>query len=244
MSGGIGRIRLIAALFVVLSGVIVYQMVRIQNNEHSRQLVEYYEKHYNQQVRIITPERGNIYDRWGNLLAGNTEVYEVGIAPPQVTNPETVARDLSAALGVDYQDTLKIAQSFNKENNQQYELIDNFVSADKIRQLEEKVKEYAEAEKPKNGARPSLAGVYWKPHLIRSYPELELAANILGFYNFKDRQEGRGMLGLEEQYNNLLAGSRQRLIIPMNPSEIEEFPEIPPGASLVTTLDRNIQAAL
>ncbi|MEN4013610.1 MAG: penicillin-binding protein 2 [Bellilinea sp.] len=244
MSGGIGRMRLIAALFVVLSGVIVYQMVRIQNNEHSRQLVEYYEKHYNQQVRIITPERGNIYDRWGNLLAGNTEVYEVGIAPPQVTNPETVARDLSAALGVDYQDTLKIAQSFNKENNQQYELIDNFVSADKIRQLEEKVKEYAEAEKPKNGARPSLAGVYWKPHLIRSYPELELAANILGFYNFKDRQEGRGMLGLEEQYNNLLAGSRQRLIIPMNPSEIEEFPEIPPGASLVTTLDRNIQAAM
>lgn len=244
MSGGIGRMRLIAVVFVLLSVAIVYQMVRIQNNEHSRQLVEYFAKNYNQQVRVIIPERGNIYDRWGNLLAGNKEVYEVGIAPPQVVNPETVARDLSAVLGKDYSDILRIAQSYYKENNEKYMLIEDFVSADKIRQLEEKVKQYEEAEKPKKGTRPSLLGVYWKPHLIRSYPENELAANILGFYNFKDRQEGRGMLGLEEQYNNLLAGTKQRLVIPMNPSEIEEIPEIPPGSSLVTTLDRDIQAAM
>ncbi len=79
---------------------------------------------------------------------------------------------------------------------------------------------------------------------MRSYPENELAANILGFYNFRDRQDGRGMYGLEEQYNYLLAGNKQILVIPMNPSEIEEMPEIPPGSSLVTTLDRDIQAAM
>lgn len=244
MNGGIWRMRLIGAVFVMLSAAIVYQMIRIQNSEHSRQLVEMFAKTYNQQVRIIIPERGNIYDRWGNLLAGNKEVYEVGIAPPQVVNPETVARDLAAVLEVDYYDTLRKAESYRKEGNERYELIKDFVPADKIRQLEQKVSEYQQAEKPKKGAPPSLVGVYWRPHLIRSYPENELAANVLGFYNYLDRWNGRGMLGLEEQYNNLLAGNKQQVILPMNPTEIQEIPEIPPGASLITSIDRDIQAAM
>ncbi|GIV65944.1 MAG: penicillin-binding protein 2 [Chloroflexota bacterium] len=244
MNDGIGRMRLIGAVFVLLSAAIVYQMIRIQNSEHSRQLVELFAKTYNQQVRIILPERGNIYDRWGNLLAGNKEVYEVGIAPPQVVNPETVARDLAAVLEVDYYDTLRKAESYQKEANERYELIKDFVPADKIRQLEQKLAEYEKAEKTKKGNPPSLAGVYWKPHLIRSYPENELAANVLGFYNFLDRWNGRGMLGLEEQYNNLLAGNKQQIVLPLNPTEIQEIPEIPPGASLITSIDRDIQAAM
>lgn len=244
MNGGIGRMRLIGAVFVLLSATIVYQMIRIQNSEHSRQLVEMFAKTYNQQVRVIIPERGNIYDRWGNLLAGNKEVYEVGIAPQQVINPETVARDLAAVLEVDYYDTLRKAESYQKEGNQRYEIIKDFVPAEKIRLLEEKVSAYEQAEKPKKGIAPSLGGVYWRPHLIRSYPENELAANVLGFYNYLDRWTGRGMLGLEEQYNNLLAGNKQQVILPMNPTEIQEIPEIPPGASLITSLDRDIQAAM
>lgn len=244
MNGGIGRMRLIGAVFALLSAAIVYQMVRIQNSEHSRQLVEMFAKTYNQQVRVIIPERGNIYDRWGNLLAGNKEVYEVGIAPQQVINPETVARDLAAVLEVDYYDTLRKAESYRKEGNQRYEVIKDFVSADKIRLLEEKVNVYEQGEKPKKGPVPSLGGVYWRPHLIRSYPENELAANVLGFYNYLDRWSGRGMLGLEEQYNNLLAGNKRQVILPMNPTEIQEIPEIPPGASLITSLDRDVQAAM
>ena len=243
-SSGIWRLYLIGGIFLVLSLLIIGQMIRIQNSEHARELTDYFANTYNQQVRVISPERGNIYDRWGNLLAGNIEVYEVGISPPQVINSETIARDLSSVLEVDYEDILKAAQSYVREGNEQYFVVKDFVPSEKIQQLEEKIIEYKEMPRPNRGQSPSLVGVHWVPHLIRSYPENSLAANILGFYNFFDRQAGRGFFGLEEQYNYLLAGAKQRIVIPMNPTAIQEFPEVPPGSSLILTIDREIQAAM
>lgn len=238
------RIKVVGAIFIVLGLAIIFQMVRVQNNPQAKELILYLEKTYNQEVRIIKPERGNIYDRWGNLLAGNTEVYEVGIAPPQVTNSETVAQDLSSILGLDYTSVKKIARSYVEEGNEQYMVVADFVSPDKVKQLEDKLAEYETAEKPKKGARPSLNGVHWVPHLRRSYPENTLASNVLGFYNYYDRVDGRGILGLEEQYNNLLAGTNTKVVLPMNPTEIQEIPSVPPGSSLILTIDRSIQASM
>lgn len=238
------RIRMVGILFVLLGLAIIFQMVRVQNNPQAKELISYLEKTYNQEVRIIKPERGNIYDRWGNLLAGNMEVYEVGIAPPQVTNSETVAQDLSSILGLDYTNIKKIARSYVEEENEKYMVVADFVSADKVQQLEDKLAEYEIAETPRKGSRPSLNGVHWVAHLKRSYPENSLAANVLGFYNFYDRTDGRGILGLEEQYNNLLAGTDTKVVLPMNPTEIQEIPSVPPGSSLILTIDRSIQAAM
>lgn len=238
------RIKVVGVIFAVLGLAIIFQMVRVQNNPQAKELILYLEKTYNQEVRIIKPERGNIYDRWGNLLAGNTEVYEVGIAPPQVTNSETVAQDLSSILGLDYTNVKKIARSYVEEGNEQYMVVADFVSPDKVKQLEDKLAEYENAEKPKKGARPSLNGVHWVPHLRRSYPENTLASNVLGFYNYYDRVDGRGILGLEEQYNNLLAGTNTKVVLPMNPTEIQEIPSVPPGSSLILTIDRSIQASM
>ena len=33
---------------------------------------------YSYAIENYSPERGNIYDRWGRLMAGNEDVYEVG----------------------------------------------------------------------------------------------------------------------------------------------------------------------
>lgn len=238
------RIHVVGIVFVLLGLAIIFQIVRVQNNPQAKELISYLEKTYNQEVRIIKPERGNIYDRWGNLLAGNMEVYEIGIAPPQVTNSETVAQDLSSILGLDYTNIKKIARSYVEEGNEKYMVVADFVSADKVQQLEDKLAEYETAETPRKGSRPSLNGVHWVAHLKRSYPENTLAANVLGFYNFYDRTGGHGLLGLEEQYNNLLAGTDTKVVLPMNPTEIQEIPSVPPGSSLILTIDRSIQAAM
>ena len=243
-TGGNARLKMIGALFSAIGLAIVLQMVRVQSSPQAKELISYLEKTYNQEVRIIKPERGNIYDRWGSLLAGNTEVYEIGIAPPQVINSETVAQDLSSILGLDYASIKKIARSYVEEGNEQYTIVADFVPAEKVRQLEQKLAEYENAETPKKGARPSLNGVHWVAHLKRSYPENTLAANVLGFYNFYDRTNGHGILGIEEQYNSLLAGTDTRVVLPMNPTEIQEIPTVPPGASLILTIDRSIQAAM
>jgi len=240
-----GRLRFVGVA-IVLVGILTFgQMVRIQNSTQAKAVKENFEKIFNQEVRVINPERGNIYDRWGSLLAGNIEVYEIGIAPQEVNNPETIAQDLSAILGLDYQTIKTLAGSYLTDGNETYQVVADFVSADKVRQLEDKITEYQNLEKPKRGeAWPSLGGVHWIAHLRRSYPENALASNVIGFYNFYDRSEGHGFFGLEEQYNSLLAGIKQRVVLPMNPSEIQELPAIPPGSSLILTIDREVQAAM
>ncbi len=238
------RLRFVGVIFIIIGLAIIFQIVRVQNSPQAKEMISFLEKNYNQEIRVIKPERGNIYDRWGNLLAGNTEVYEVGIAPPQVINSDTIAQDLSSILGLDFTQIKKIARSYVEEGNQQYMVVADFVSADKVHLLENKLAEYEKAAKPKKGAAPSLNGVHWVAHLRRSYPENALAANILGFYNFYDRVDGRGILGLEEQYNNLLAGTATRVVLPMNPTAIQEIPSVPPGSSLILTIDRGIQAAV
>ena len=46
--------------------------------------------------------RGNIYDRWGNLLAGNNEVYEIGVNLNQITesNKNEIINFLSSLTGL------------------------------------------------------------------------------------------------------------------------------------------------
>lgn len=243
-SFGTGRLRIIGGLLIGFGILIVGMIIRIQTSESSIQLSELFDETYNQQVRTITPERGNIYDCWGNLLAGNEEVYEVGIAPGQVVNPEVVARDLSSILEKDYNEIYNQANSFNTSGNEQYYVVEDFVSADKIKLLEQKVTEYEDTPAPKKGLSPSLTGVHWVSHLIRRYPENDLASNILGFYPYFDRQDGHGMFGLEEQYDSLLAGTKQQIVLPMNPTSIQQLPDVPPGSSLVLTIDREIQSSM
>jgi cell division protein FtsI/penicillin-binding protein 2 len=86
----------------------------------------------------------------------------------------------------------------------------------------------------------SLAGLEFKPHLARSYPGKTIAANLLGFVTL----EGRGYFGVEEKYNDLLSGVPQRMWVPSNPNRVEEIPSIPAGASLVLTIDRELQLAV
>jgi len=126
------RLKLVGAGFLLIGAAIIFQMIRVQNSPQAKDLIAYLEKTYNQEVRVIKPERGNIYDRWGNLLAGNTEVYEVGIAPPQVTNSDTVAQDLSSILGLDYTTIKTIARSYVEEGNEKYMVVADFVPPTKF----------------------------------------------------------------------------------------------------------------
>ncbi|HMN11883.1 MAG TPA: penicillin-binding protein 2 [Bellilinea sp.] len=238
------RLKWVGWAFTLLGAAILIQIINVQNSPQAKKMISYLEKTYNQEVRVISPERGNIYDRWGNLLAGNVEVFEVGIAPNQVVNSDTVAQDLSAVLGLDYTNIKSIARSYVESGNLQYQVVADFVTADKIQELEARLEKYIAMPAPKEGVGPSLNGVHWVPHLRRTYPENATASNVLGFVNFHDRMDSRGILGVEEKYNSLLAGNQTKIVIPMNPTEIQTIPSVPPGSSLILTIDRSIQAAM
>ncbi len=236
------RYRMLGTVFTVISLMVIGQMLRIQTSA-SAQSIEDRGKQFEYEKRKIYPERGNIYDRWGHLLAGNVEVYEVGVNLQDVTSPETIATTLATLLDADYAETLGLASMEFIPGEQEYIPLANFVSGEKINQLEELKSKYRDQPSTQRGDNPpSLSGLVWTPYLMRSYPENELAANILGFYLFKDRAEGSGVYGVEAKYNDILAGQPVELMVPRDPTRIEEIPAIPPGSSLLLTIDREIQA--
>ncbi len=108
------------------------------------------------------------------------------------------------------------------------------------------LKKQYEAANPygENPDLPSLRGLTWTPHLQRTYPEQTLAANILGFYTYYEREDGNGYFGVEEKYDDLLAGTKQKVVIELDPYEMQEIPICPCRRKPVLTIDREIQRTI
>lgn len=238
-TSGAWRFTTLGILLSALAVFIVVQMLRIQISPQAEALRDKGEL-YSGTWRTITPARGQIYDRRGNLLAGNQTVYEVGLVLAEVENPSTIALALNAVLDADY-DEIFSAASTEPSSEAIYVTLARFVTEEQKQRLEELAKEMIVAYGDRKDAnRPSLAGITFEPRLQRSYPEKDLASNILGFVNW----EGEGFFGVEEKFNNELSGTPRRVWIPFDPNRVEEFPNIPEGSSLILTIDRVIQAEL
>ncbi len=75
---------------------------------------------------------------------------------------------------------------------------------------------------------------------MRSYPENDLASTILGYVT----EDNHGYMGVEEKYDNILAGIPVTVLVPADPRRAVEYPHIPPGQTLILTIDREIQASI
>ena len=213
--------------------LVVLQMVRIQASaeaEAFRQQADAFKGGY----RTYYPERGEIYDRNGHLLAGNQTVYEVGVDLTSVVDPHSIAMAVSVNLGKDYDEVY--SEILNPPPNIYYLVVDNYASQEAVTYLKELKQELSESENP----TPSLEGLEFSPRLERSYPEGALASNILGFVNL----EGRGYFGIEEKYNDLLAGNPVKVWVPNDPNRAVEIPRVPNGTSLILTINRDLQGAV
>ncbi len=234
------RYTVLGTLLTVLAVVIILQLVRIQLNPEEVQHFRAQSGKYAGTWQTIKPTRGLIYDRYGFELAGNKKVFEVGIQLDQVRNPHTIALALNVLLGVDYEVVYATA-SLPPAEDRVYRVVADFVTKEQVDLLEkyrtEIINTYGGS---RNKDAPSLSGLVYRAHLQRSYPEKTLASNLLGFVN----REGEGYFGVEAKYDDLLAGKPQEVFVPNDPTLAEQYPAIPDGASLVLTIDRNVQAAM
>lgn len=213
---------------------IVVQMTRIQNSPEAaifRQQAENYAYEY----RTFYPNRGEIYDRNGRLLAGQKTVYEIGVDLNTVTDPHAISFAVSNTLDMDYDQIMSVLQS--PPEGISYIVIADFVDANQALYLQE-LKRALDEEAPE-GYSGGLTGLQFKSHPQRSYPENALGSNVLGFVN----REGRGYFGVEEKYNDLLAGNPVQVLVPTDPNKAFEIPNVPDGTTLVLTINRDLQAA-
>lgn len=94
-----------------------------------------------------------------------------------------------------------------------------------------------------------LPGIAEKASYSRSYPNGDLAANLIGFTNTDDAGDLRGEAGLEYQYNSLLAGrdgsEQAEMSAGQNPEPIPQTEQVVrppvPAGSLRLTIQSDIQ---
>ncbi len=235
------RFFIICVLASVVAGVAGIQLIRIQNIEGAKQILADSEA-YQGINRMIYPERGSIYDSDGRLLAGNEVIYEVGLDLQAIQQPETVASVASSILGLDYARVLGYTQMKPGNGNPYFIVLDGFVSKDKIAQLESIKEDYSNRSAKRGEVRPNLNGLVWTANNKRSYPEGTLASNMLGFYSFLDRTDGIGYFGVEEAYDDLMAGEPKQVYSAIDPNLLIAIEEVPPGVTVQLTFNREIQA--
>ena len=86
--------------FTVIGLMVIFQMGRIQNSEDAQKLKEEKEKQFSFSQELVEPTRGEIFDRWGHLLAGNKRAYEVGVSLLQVNNSQACYLQFNNMLSV------------------------------------------------------------------------------------------------------------------------------------------------
>lgn len=220
------RLRLVIIGLLVFSGLIVIQLLRLEFGGDSVAYLRDLSTTMSQYQREFAPERGYIYDRDGELLAGNDVQYELGLSPAYVVDPKGVARALSEILGRSVVELELLAQS-----QRPYELLARPLSAElgaRIKQLQ------AEGD-------VNLGGVNLTPLPHRVYPGKVLGAQALGFVGYNADGRQTGYFGVEGYYNNVLAGKAVQGTQWVVPFDVQPVPVPDQGAHLHLTLDRDIQ---
>jgi len=219
---------IVFGLVIVGIGVIV-QMIRIQNSEQAKTFLSQGDM-YAGEFRTFNPERGEIYDRNGHLLAGNRTVYEVGVSLSEMKDVNAMAYVLGTYLNMPVEDVKD--KLVNSPETWTYIVVKDYVDVNTVTALQDILKQMDDADDNR------LNGLGFKPHFQRSYPEKNLASNVLGFVT----RDGRGYFGIEEKYNDLLAGNPVQVWVPRDPNKAIDIPKVPNGTTLVLTINRDLQA--
>ncbi len=143
-----------------------------------------------EQTIVLPALRGSITGANGQVLAMTVETYTVAADPPLIGGParqQQVAGALAAPLGMT---SAAILNLFQHPTSPQYVVLAKGVSAQASAQI----------------TNLDLPGITMTSTPARSYPQGNIAANIIGFTGTNAQEELVGGAGLEEEYNALLAG--------------------------------------
>ncbi len=229
------RMRVLASMMGIGALLIVLQIFRIQTSPEAEELRRR-RSYYEYEIQTFYPDRGEIYDRNGRLLAGNKSVYEIGVDLKLMKDPQAIAFAVGSQLNIDYAKILEMLQ--NPPPGLSYIVIADYVDAQQANRLRE-LKDAMQKQAPE-GAPGGLTGLGFKQHPQRSYPENDLASNIIGFVN----REGRGYFGVEEKYDLVLGGKPVQAFVPVDPNRAFEIPRALNGATLILTINRDLQSAI
>src|ERR1044071_9733428 len=137
------RSMIIASGFALAVLAVIVQIVRIQTSEQAKVFLSQGDR-YAGEFQTFYPERGEIYDRNGHLLAGNRTVYEVGVSLSEMASPDSLANILSKYLGLAYEDVHK--KLTDSPKSWEYVVIQDYVGVETVDQLQKLVQQMKDAD--------------------------------------------------------------------------------------------------
>ncbi|MBC2425528.1 penicillin-binding transpeptidase domain-containing protein, partial [Clostridium beijerinckii] len=185
----------------------------------------------------ISAKRGRILDRNENELALSANVYRVDLdlntlrhtMEDKKMSVDTVASKLSEALEMDVEDVKKII-------NKKFPNGLPYGSATLKRRIEKPMADKVNKLK--------IRGVIVSADTKRYYPNNNFLAHVLGHTN----SDGKGLTGVEMQYDKILSGEPGKRIAEMDntrsrelPYIISEFTKPQDGKDVILTIDEMIQ---
>lgn len=237
-------------LFVIRFSYIVVtgKVAGVSLDEKTKELYQVHE--------TLEAKRGSIFDKDGNVLVEDSSAFSLyAILDENYTDLE------GKKLYVQEKDWPAIAEIFEK-----YVKIDK---ATTLKQLKPSVNEDGEAittvEFGTNGRnlnfetkrnieealkQQNISGIYFREEKKRSYQSGNFASYFIGYTQEDDKGNEKGVMGIEEAYNNKLSGKNGSRSFEKNsplgdvkPGSVKETKQVD-GSDIYTTLDSNLQSYL
>lgn len=220
-------------IFVLLVGRIGYLQF-VQGNELKE--LAYQQQTINQ---IISPKRGNIYDRSGKALAISAQVDTITINPTKIKKDsdedtkklkEKVAKGLSEIFELDYEEVLQKVSS-----ESQLETIVKKVEQEKVDELKTWMDE-----------NDITVGINIDEDTKRYYPYSTVASSVIGFCG----NDNQGLSGIESKWDSILTGTPGKIVSSKGsdqqeiPNAEETYISAENGSDLTLTIDLNIQTII
>lgn len=195
-------------------------------------------------IRLIAPERGEIYDRNGLKLATNTQDLRALLVPEQADQLEPTLQKVQQIIDINDRRLARIRQRIKRQRQ--------FVPVTLAQGLD------WETFSRLNVEMPRLPGVQTDAGLSRLYPGGEAIAHLVGYMASPDEEDVYksplyqlpgfkiGRQGLERRYESLLRGASGTRRVEVN-AVGREIRELPPreeslrGNDLHLTLDMGLQ---
>lgn len=218
------RLNLVGLLMTLISVALVAQLLSFQFRLDPAVAEELQLRAGSSESREIEikPNRGEIIDRDGDVLAVNRMEYRIAISPSLVgQDRREVAKELARVLDAS---ELDIYQALLPDENgiyQGYVVLKTPVTP----QVSQAV------------ADLNIPGILIEPIPQRDYPQGSYMTQVLGFVNYNSS----GYFGVEEFYQRELAGQSRITTATNSLLDISDDLEVRNGQTLQLTIDRDIQ---
>jgi cell division protein FtsI/penicillin-binding protein 2 len=241
LSSGRKRIRLLSALLLLPTAVLVGKMLLLQIAKAST---------VNFEKRTVLPAaRGQLLAADGTSMAVTLDEYTICANPRGVADKAKMAQLIADAIGGDEQKYFSLLQKTTQANGSAnyYVRLAQHVDKDRVDHLKAMMgppKNVKETDKQKLARKNFWSALSFELTPKRQYPLGNFASQLIGMTN----PSGKGITGLEQGFNKQLAGTDGEIVSQLDaqgrplPGFVQKWQEPINGESIVTTIDPVIQA--